>query len=118
MNTETFINDFLTLNPKPTKEQAQWLAFSIGVNEMDVQDFVAHTLKAGAKKARLCALTEPERVLINDYDPALTDTDNLLINDGDNLNHELDLGNQRELSQDGIIDDSSIEAFLLHNEGL
>lgn len=119
MTFDTFIQDFLQLNPHPTKEQAEWLAFSLGVSDLDKPDFIEHTLQASAKrKARLCALTESERVLINDYDPALTETDNLLINDGDNLTDELDLGNQRELSQDGTAEDSSIEAFLYHNERL
>lgn len=117
-NFDSFIQDFLSLNPHPSKEQAQWLAFSLGVPDIDQPEFIEHTLKASTKRSKLCALTEAERVLINDYDPALTETDNLLINDGDNLNDELDLGNQRELSQDGVVDDNSIEAFLFHNEKL
>lgn len=120
MTFDQFINDFLSLNPHPTKEQAEWLAFSLGVSDMDKPDFIEHTLQASVKRrSKLCALTETERVLINDYDPALTETDNLLINDGDNLTDEPDLGNQRELSQDGVVDqESSIEAFLYHNERL
>ena len=120
MILDQFISDFLSLNPHPTKEQAEWLAFSLGISDLDKPDFIDHTLQASVKRrSKVCALTEAERVLINDYDPALTETDNLLINDGDNLNDELDLGNQRELRQDGILDqESSIEAFLYHNERL
>lgn len=120
MTFDSFIQDFLQLNPHPTKEQAEWLAFSLGISDLDKPDFIEHTLEASVKRrSKVCALTEAERVLINDYDPALAETDNLLINDGDNLNDELDLGNQRELGQDGVVDqESSIEAFLFHNERL
>lgn len=118
MNLEQFINDFLSLNPHPSKEQVEWLAFSLGISDLDKPEFIETTLSASAKKCKLCALTETERVLINDYDPALTETDNLLINDGDNLNNEHSIGNQQELSQDGIIEETSIEGFLYHNEKL
>ena len=103
MNLEQFINDFLSLNPHPSKEQVEWLAFSLGISDLDKPEFIETTLSASAKKCKLCALTE---------------TDNLLINDGDNLNNEHSIGNQQELSQDGIIEETSIEGFLYHNEKL
>ena len=115
MDISTFIDEFLSINPRPSEEQLRCLKFSLGISDFEYPDFTTAVLRASAKKYRMCALTESERVLINDYDPALTDTDNLLINDGDNLTEESQLGNQDALGVDGLIDDSSIADFEAKN---
>lgn len=112
---QLFISSFLALNPKPSPEQVEQLLFSIGISEIDMPPLVSKVLTASAKRRGVCALTESERVLINDYDPAVTDTDNLLLNDGDNFTSEEKLGNQDALSVDGPVDESSISEFEYNN---
>ena len=115
MDISTFIKYFLALNPRPSEEQVYCLKFSLGISDFEYPDFAQAVMQASVRKCRVCALTEGERVLNNDYDPALTDTDNLLINDGDNLTHETRLGDRDALSVDGLVDDSSIEGFEAKN---
>lgn len=114
-NLQDFINSFLSINPRPTKKQVEYLMFSLGISDFEIPDFCQSVLSASAKLTKTCALTEGERVLNNDYDPAITDTDNLLINDGDNLTKEENLGDQDALRVDGPVDDSSISEFEAHN---
>lgn len=118
MDISTFIDEFLSINPRPSEEQVRCLKFSLGLSDFEAPDFTADVLRASVRKTRTCALTEGERVLNNDYDPALTETDNLLINDGDNLTQEHRLGDQDALSTDGLIDDSSIADFEAKNGGI
>lgn len=115
MDISTFIKCFLALNPRPSEEQVRCLKFSLGLSDFEFPDFTQDVMQASARKCRVCALTEGERVLNNDYDPALTETDNLLINDGDNLTQETRLGDQDALGTDGLVDDSSIEDFEAKN---
>ena len=115
MDISTFIKYFLALNPRPSEEQVYCLKFSLGISDFEYPDFAQAVMQASVRKCRVCALTDGERVLNNDYDPALTDTDNLLINDGDNLTQETRLGDQDALSVDGLVDDSSIEGFEAKN---
>ena len=115
MDISAFIDCFLSLNPRPSPEQIRCLKVALGISDFEAPDFTQDVLRAAAKKYRLCALTEGERVLNNDYDPALTETDNLLINDGDNLTQETRLGDQDALGVDGIVDDSSIADFEAKN---
>ena len=115
MDISTFIKYFLALNPRPSEVQVYCLKFSLGLSDFEYPDFAQAVMQASVRKCRVCALTEGERVLNNDYDPALTDTDNLLINDGDNLTQETRLGDQDALGVDGLVDDSSIEDFEAKN---
>lgn len=115
MDISAFIDCFLSLNPRPSPEQVRCLKVALGISDFEAPDFTQDVLRAAVKKYRLCALTEGERVLNNDYDPALTETDNLLINDGDNLTQETRLGDQDALGVDGIVDDSSIADFEAKN---
>ena len=115
MDISTFIKYFLALNPRPSEEQVYCLKFSLGISDFEYPDFAQAVMQASVRKCRVCALTEGERALNNDYDPALTDTDNLLINDGDNLTQETRLGDQDALGVDGLVDDSSIEGFEAKN---
>lgn len=115
---EQFIEDFLSINPHPTQQQVEWLKQSIGVSDFDCPDFCSEVLGQAYKRAKLCALTESERVLINDYNPALTETDNLLMNDGDNFTPPEKLGNQDALRIDGIEEDNpSIQELEVYNAG-
>lgn len=115
MDISAFIDCFLSLNPRPSPEQVRCLKVALGISDFEAPDFTQDVLRAAVKKYRLCALTEGERVLNNDYDPTLTETDNLLINDGDNLTQETRLGDQDALGVDGIVDDSSIADFEAKN---
>ena len=113
---EQFINDFLSINPHPTEQQVEWLKQSIGISDFDAPDFSNEVMATAYKKAKLCALTESERVLIDDYDPSTTETDNLLLNDGDNLTPEHKLGNQHLLRVDGPLESNpSIHELEVYN---
>lgn len=114
-----FIRDFLLINPKPSLKDCQHLLFSIGIDKND-KEFVKlintvvkqinknpQKVKAMCDK-RICAETKVERILQDQYNPKMTPSDYMLINDDSTMNVE-NLGYIDELSQDGDVDQESID---------
>lgn len=90
-----FLNDFLKINPTPTKEQLNALGMSLGldVNQLD------HFVSSMNKKAKIKALTTEEKSLNNDINPDITSPDYVIMLDGDDTS--MDPGDQSALENDG-----------------
>ena len=100
------LSSYLAINPSPTKKEIACLIASLRIPAFS-QKSVIRQINAMSHKS---ALTDSERVLINDYDPASINIDKLLLNDGDNLTKEENL-EDCNIAVDGPIDTSSIEDF-------
>lgn len=102
---KALLSSYLAINPSPTKKEIACLIASLRIPAFS-QESVYKQINAMAQSK----LTEMERVLINDYDPACINIDKLLINDGDNLKKENN-SEDSNIAVDGPIDTSSIEDF-------
>lgn len=73
-----FLDDYLKLVPSATTEQLSHLGKALGLNNTPV---FAKVIKRTS--VELGALTQDQKVLVNDYDKTEIPTDSLLILDGD-----------------------------------
>ena len=73
-----FLDDYLKLVPNATTEQLSYLGKALGLNNTSV---FAKVIKRTSVELR--ALTQDQKVLVNDYDKTEIPTDSLLILDGD-----------------------------------
>lgn len=97
-----FLDDYLNLVPNATTEQLSYLGKALGLNNTPV---FAKVIKRTSVELR--ALTQDQKVLINDYDKTEIPTDSLLILDGDQ--DSPDFNDSNVLDMDGSEDSEEDE---------
>lgn len=97
-----FLDDYLNLVPNATTEQLSYLGKALGLNNTSV---FAKVIKRTSVELR--ALTQDQKVLVNDYDKTEIPTDSLLILDGDQ--DSPDFNDSNVLDMDGSEDSEEDE---------
>lgn len=97
-----FLDDYLKLVPNATTEQLSYLGKALGLNNIPV---FAKVIKRTSVELR--ALTQDQKVLVNDYDKTEIPTDSLLILDGDQ--DSPDFNDSNVLDMDGSEDSEEDE---------
>jgi hypothetical protein len=97
-----FLDDYLNLVPNATTEQLSYLGKALGLNNTPV---FAKVIKRTSVELR--ALTQDQKVLVNDYDKTEIPTDSLLILDGDQ--DSPDFNDSNVLDMDGSEDSEEDE---------
>ena len=97
-----FLDDYLKLVPNVTTEQLSYLGKALGLNNTLV---FAKVIKRTSVELR--ALTQDQKVLVNDYDKTEIPTDSLLILDGDQ--DSPDFNDSNVLDMDGSEDSEEDE---------
>jgi hypothetical protein len=97
-----FLDDYLKLVPNATTEQLSYLGKALGLNNTSV---FAKVIKRTSVELR--ALTQDQKVLVNDYDKTEIPTDSLLILDGDQ--DSPDFNDSNVLDMDGSEDSEEDE---------
>lgn len=97
-----FLDDYLKLVPNATTEQLSHLGKALGLNNTPV---FAKVIKRTSVELR--ALTQDQKVLVNDYDKTEIPTDSLLILDGDQ--DSPDFNDSNVLDMDGSEDSEEDE---------
>ena len=128
----SLITCFLKHNPSPSDAQVHALAAALNIDketleaqmyemlsEYENENETEHTMASLRiwASSKIEALTEDEKVLDDDYDPNLTNTDSLILNDG-NTDPEESEEVQEDLYDDGSVEPIDDDSEVIINDGV